>query len=86
MGPLQASVVGQLAVSVTDISQIMMVIGQNQTYPMTSPLRLRIAFLLVVAAVAAVGIWLARAVSIDKCFDRGGAWDHDQTHCLVTAQ
>lgn len=53
---------------------------------MTVRLRFKIALLLVVTAVAAFGIWLAREVLIDKCLDRGGAWDYDQAHCLVTAQ
>ena len=52
---------------------------------MTTRLRLGIAIVLVAAALAA-GIWLAREVSIDKCLDRGGAWDHEQARCLVTAQ
>jgi hypothetical protein len=53
---------------------------------MTTRLRFGIALLLIVAAVAAAGIWLAREVSIDKCLDRGGAWDHDQARCLVAAR
>lgn len=53
---------------------------------MTTRLRLGIALLLVMAAIAAAGIWLAREVSIDKCLDCGGAWDHEQARCLVAAR
>lgn len=46
--------------------------SQKRTYLMTTRLlRFTIALLLVMAAVAASGIWLAREVSIDKCLDRG---------------
>ena len=60
-------------------------IGQEQTFAMTARLRLGIALFLVAAAVA-VGIWLAREASIDKCLDRGGAWDHEQARCLVVSR
>lgn len=59
--------------------------GQEQTFPMTTQLRLGITLLLVAAVVATAGIWLAREVSIDTCLDRGGAWDHEQARCLFAA-
>lgn len=52
---------------------------------MTTQLRLGITLLLVAVVVATAGIWLAREVSIDKCLDRGGAWDHEQARCLFAA-
>lgn len=53
---------------------------------MTTQLRLGIALLLVAAALATAGLWLAREVSIDRCLDRGGAWDYEQASCVVAAQ
>lgn len=61
----------------------MTVIGHEQTFPMTTRLRIGIALLLVSAALTVVGIWLAREVSIDKCLDSGGAWDHEHATCVV---
>lgn len=60
--------------------------SEKQTFPMTTQLRLGIALLLVAAALATAGIWLAREVSIDRCLDRGGAWDYEQASCVVAAQ
>lgn len=57
-------------------------VGQEQTFPMSTQFRLGITLLLVAAVVATAGIWLAREVSIDKCLDRGGAWDHEEARCL----
>jgi hypothetical protein len=48
---------------------------------MTTRLRLGIAFL-VAAAFVAGGLWIAREVSIDRCLDRGGAWDYEQARCV----
>ena len=52
---------------------------------MTTRLRLEIAFF-VAAAFVAGGVWLARQVSIDRCLDRGGAWDYEQARCIVAAR
>ncbi len=39
------------------------------------------------AAAFVVGcIWLAREMSIDKCLDRGGAWDYEQAHCEMATK
>lgn len=59
--------------------------GHEQTFPMITRLRLGITLLLVAAVIAPAGIWIAREVSIDKCLDRGGAWDHKQARCLFAA-
>lgn len=52
---------------------------------MTTRLRLGMA-LFVAAAFVAGGVWLAREVSIDSCLDRGGAWDYEQSRCVVSAR
>jgi hypothetical protein len=82
--PELTSLVSSLANHSVDKSQIMIPTRQKRTYSMTTRLRFTIALLLIVAAVAVVGIWLAREVSIDKCLDCGGAWDYDLARCLVT--
>ncbi|CAN7436379.1 hypothetical protein LJR129_002829 [Acidovorax sp. LjRoot129] len=47
---------------------------------MTKPLRVGIT-LCIAAAFAAGGIWFVREMSIDRCLDRGGAWDYNQARC-----
>ncbi|XAH22170.1 hypothetical protein AAFF27_19410 [Xylophilus sp. GW821-FHT01B05] len=50
---------------------------------MSTQLRIGIALGLVTAALVGASVWLVREVSIDKCLDRGGAWDYEQMHCVV---
>lgn len=40
--------------------------AHEQTFPMTTGLRIGIALLLVSLALTVVGIWLSREVSVDK--------------------
>jgi len=60
--------------------------GQMRTFSMNSRLRLGISFVVVAAALAAAGVWLSRELSIDRCLDQGGAWDHEQTRCVFAAR
>jgi hypothetical protein len=33
-------------------------------------------------ALVASGSWLRQAIAVDRCLDRGGAWNHEADACL----
>jgi hypothetical protein len=33
-------------------------------------------------ALVAGGSWLRQAIAVDRCLDRGGAWNHEADDCL----
>jgi hypothetical protein len=45
--------------------------------------RLFVALVLAVLATVllASGVWLRRAIAVDSCLDRGGAWSHEADAC-----